>query len=410
MIGLGVGIDYALFIVTRYREQLHDGHDVRGVDRRSPSTPPAGPSLFAGITVVISLLGMLLMGVASCRASAVGAASIVLVTMRRVAHPAARAARLRRQPRRASPAGAASSPPASSPSRLVGVGPQDRRRSSLGLPLAVVVLVAGFFVRGRSSGEVPAPAAEAAARDRRPTGGAASIQHRPWPAASPAPWCSLVLAIPVLGLRLGFSDESNYAEDTTTKQAYDLLVDGFGPGFNGPLIARRRGARRRRPVADARRPITDARRAPTRRRLRARRRIPNDPTRPDRGAVDVDPHDRAAGRGDRRSSSTACARRAARRSSGRRPRRVVTGAVAVNVDFSDYLGRAHAVLLRRGAGAVVPAADGRVPVAARAAQGRDHEPAVDRRRLRRRRRPVPVGLAERPHRRRSRPRSSRGCR
>ena len=46
----------------------------------------------------------------------------------------------------------------------------------------------------------------------------------------------LVLAIPVLGLRLGFSDESNFAEDTTTQQAYDLLVDGFGPGFNGPLI------------------------------------------------------------------------------------------------------------------------------------------------------------------------------
>ena len=46
----------------------------------------------------------------------------------------------------------------------------------------------------------------------------------------------LILAIPVLGLRLGFSDESNFADDTTTKQAYDLLVDGFGPGFNGPLL------------------------------------------------------------------------------------------------------------------------------------------------------------------------------
>ena len=46
----------------------------------------------------------------------------------------------------------------------------------------------------------------------------------------------LVLAIPVLSLRLGFSDESNFADDTTTKQAYDLLVEGFGPGFNGPLI------------------------------------------------------------------------------------------------------------------------------------------------------------------------------
>jgi RND superfamily putative drug exporter len=46
----------------------------------------------------------------------------------------------------------------------------------------------------------------------------------------------LILAVPVLGLRLGFSDESNYAEDTTTKRAYNLLVDGFGEGFNGPFV------------------------------------------------------------------------------------------------------------------------------------------------------------------------------
>ena len=46
----------------------------------------------------------------------------------------------------------------------------------------------------------------------------------------------LVLALPLLGLRLGFSDEGNYPEDTTTRQAYDLLAEGFGPGFNGALI------------------------------------------------------------------------------------------------------------------------------------------------------------------------------
>ena len=46
----------------------------------------------------------------------------------------------------------------------------------------------------------------------------------------------LILAIPVLGLRLGFADESNFPEDTTTKQAYDLLVEGFGEGFNGPML------------------------------------------------------------------------------------------------------------------------------------------------------------------------------
>jgi putative drug exporter of the RND superfamily len=62
------------------------------------------------------------------------------------------------------------------------------------------------------------------------------IQHRPWASALLGAAILLVLAIPVLNLRLGFSDESNYAEDTTTKQAYDLLVEGFGPGYNGPFL------------------------------------------------------------------------------------------------------------------------------------------------------------------------------
>src|SRR5690606_13860580 len=62
------------------------------------------------------------------------------------------------------------------------------------------------------------------------------IQHRPWTMALAGAAILLVLAVPVLGLRLGTSDESNFADDTTTKRAYDLLVAGFGPGFNGPLL------------------------------------------------------------------------------------------------------------------------------------------------------------------------------
>ena len=80
MIGLGVGIDYALLIVTRYREQLHAGHTVR--ESVAIAIDTAGRSvLFAGITVVISLLGMLLMGVTFVQGLAVGAASVVAVTV-----------------------------------------------------------------------------------------------------------------------------------------------------------------------------------------------------------------------------------------------------------------------------------------------------------------------------------------
>ncbi|MEJ5256562.1 MAG: MMPL family transporter, partial [Acidimicrobiales bacterium] len=62
------------------------------------------------------------------------------------------------------------------------------------------------------------------------------IQERPWPAAIAGALLLIVLALPVLSLRLGFSDESNFAEETSTKRAYNLLVEGFGPGFNGPLL------------------------------------------------------------------------------------------------------------------------------------------------------------------------------
>jgi RND superfamily putative drug exporter len=62
------------------------------------------------------------------------------------------------------------------------------------------------------------------------------IQHRPWRAAILGTVVLLTLAAPVLGLRLGFSDESNFDESTSTKQAYNLLVEGFGPGFNGPIL------------------------------------------------------------------------------------------------------------------------------------------------------------------------------
>src|SRR5690606_28889713 len=63
-----------------------------------------------------------------------------------------------------------------------------------------------------------------------------TIQRHPWVAVIGGAAFLLVLATPVLGLRLGFSDEGNFPEGTDTREAYDLLAEGFGPGFNGPLV------------------------------------------------------------------------------------------------------------------------------------------------------------------------------
>ena len=231
MIGLGVGIDYALLIVTRYREQLHAGHTVR--ESIAIALDTAGRSvLFAGTTVVISLLGMLLMGVTFVQGLAVGAASVVAVTV--IASLTLLPALLGFAGERVEltrwrgliAAGLAAV-------ALVGVG-LEITPLTLGLPLAVIVLIAGFFVRPLKrevAHRPPKPRSETVAyRWSR------VIQHRPWTAATAGAVALLVLAVPVLSLRLGFSDESNFADDTTTKQAYDLLVDGFGVGFNGPFL------------------------------------------------------------------------------------------------------------------------------------------------------------------------------
>jgi RND superfamily putative drug exporter len=116
---------------------------------------------------------------------------------------------------------------------LVGVGLKVTPLT-MALPLAVVVLVAGFFV-GPLKRPVPRPAPKPL-RETAAYRWSRVIQHRPWTAAIGGALALVLLAVPVLSLRLGFSDESNYAEETTTKRAYNLLVAGFGPGFNGPLI------------------------------------------------------------------------------------------------------------------------------------------------------------------------------
>ncbi|MBW3664782.1 MAG: MMPL family transporter [Actinobacteria bacterium] len=231
MIGLGVGIDYALLIVTRYREQHHNGHDVRESIQIALDT--AGRAvLFAGMTVVISLLGMLLMGVSFVNGLAIGAASVVLVTVAAsltllpalLAVAGERVERTRWRGLLAAGFVAIA---------LVGVG-FEFTPLMVGLPIAAVVLVTGFFV-GPLKREVPHRTPKPL-RETPAYRWSRFVQHRPWPVAIGAAVALLVMSVPLLGLHLGFSDESNYPEETTTRQAFELLAAGFGPGFNGPMI------------------------------------------------------------------------------------------------------------------------------------------------------------------------------
>ena len=231
MIGLGVGIDYALLIITRYREQLHSGHSIR--ESIGIAMDTAGRSVvFAGATVVISLLGMLLMGIGFIGGLGITASLTVAVTI--VASTTLLPALLgfagdnieRTRWRGLIAAGFVAIV-------LVGAGLEIPAVSGVGLLGAIVTLVAGSFfgpLKREVSHRPPKPRSETAAyRWSR------VVQHRPWVTAVGAAAVLLVLSVPVLSLRLGFSDESNFADDTTTKQAYELVVDGFGKGSTGPI-------------------------------------------------------------------------------------------------------------------------------------------------------------------------------
>ncbi len=231
MIGLGVGIDYALFIVTRYREQLHAGHDVR--DSIAIAIDTAGRAVvFAGTTVVISLMGMLIMGVSFVTGLAVGAASVVSVTI--IASVTLLPALLGFAGERVEltrwrgliAAGLAAI-------ALVGAGLKITPLT-IALPLAAIVLIAGFFFAPLKR-EVPMRR-QKPIRETFAYRWSRLVQRHPWRSVSIGAGALIVMALPVAGLRLGFSDEGNFPEDSTTRQAYDLLADGFGPGFNGPLL------------------------------------------------------------------------------------------------------------------------------------------------------------------------------
>ena len=314
----------------------------------------------------------------------------------RLAHPAAGAPRLRR---RAGRGHAAAGPDRRGPHRR---RPHRRRRRHpravrwSRFPSPIIVLLASLAVpplRKRVLEREPKPLRETLSyRWSR------VIQRRPWPAVILGTGVLLSLALPILGLRLGFSDEGNYPEDTTTRQAYDLLAEGFGPGFNGALVLASEVPEGTDPAALQ--AVSDA--------------IQADP-----GVAFVSPPISNEGETAAlwRVIPTTAPQDAETTDLVNRLRDdvlppttegtgldvAVAGGVAIGVDFTEYLVGPAAVVLRGGARPVVPAPDGGLPVIAGPAQGRGHEPAVYRRRLRHRRRGVPVGLGRRPAQHRGRP-------
>jgi RND superfamily putative drug exporter len=185
MIGIGVGIDYALFISTRYREALHEGAEPQAAVVHALDTSGRAV-LFAGGTVVVSLLGLFLIGVSFIRGLAVGSSLGVLLVM----------------------------------------------------AAAVTLLPAVLGFVGRTIDKWSLPMA----KHRKPVEQtfwakwARMLQDNPWPYAIGGLALLLLLTVPALGLRLGVADNGNDPTSFTTRRAYDLLSEGFGPGFNGPLL------------------------------------------------------------------------------------------------------------------------------------------------------------------------------
>jgi RND superfamily putative drug exporter len=188
MIGLGVGVDYALFIVTRYREVYRrNGGDVEAALGLAMNT--AGRAvIFAGLTVVIALLGMFALGIALLNGVAISAALAVLFV--------------------------------------------------LAASLTLLPALLAFFGHRIGRPSLLARRRGMPHHDRSTfwTRWIAAIQRRPWTALVASAAVMVVLTIPLIRIHLGNTDAGNDPRNQTTRRAYDLVAQGFGQGFGGPLL------------------------------------------------------------------------------------------------------------------------------------------------------------------------------
>ncbi|MER5747959.1 MMPL family transporter [Streptomyces sp. NPDC002225] len=188
LIGLGVGIDYALFIVTRHRRGLRGGLSVTEAAQNAVATTGRAV-VFAGATVCIALLGMLILRLGFLNGVAIAASLTVVLTV----------------------------------------------AASVTLLPALLSFIGTRALSRRERRRL----AEHGPRPEVPTGFAARwsafVERHPTLLGALAAMVMLVLALPTFSLHLGSSDQGNNPATSTTRKAYDLLADGFGPGVNGPL-------------------------------------------------------------------------------------------------------------------------------------------------------------------------------
>jgi RND superfamily putative drug exporter len=208
MIGLGVGIDYALFIVTRFRENYASFGDVERSVLDAMDTSGRA-ILLAGTTVVIALLGMFATGVSFLYGLAIASVLAVLLTL---------LASLTLLPALLSRFGP----------RIVR--PRGARRKLFARRAATAGAGDGAGASNGAGAAQPDPRGSAWRRWSE------MVQARPWPLALVSLAVMIVLLAPVVALRLENSDAGNDPANTSSRQAFDLLAQGFGPGFNGPLL------------------------------------------------------------------------------------------------------------------------------------------------------------------------------